>query len=317
MTHFNKMDYDEQITHLSTFAKQAATFYGLQPHPVLIAYTNNAVFRIGGVALRIHRPGHKPLKWIESEQVWLRFLHSCHAPTFNVPKPLDGIYIGALAGVDEAVYATAYHWIAGTTQQIEDLTPDALYRIGQLAAQLHTCADQFTPPANFERPRYDWDGLFGEQSPYHPGEAGMRLFTDQQLQIIQDATQTIQQAMARQTHQFGMIHGDLIAKNILFDGEAIGLVDFDDCAFGYYLYDLTPLLWLSRGTARYLTIKEALWAGYTAIRPAVDATDLDTFVAARHIASIRWVASNAAHPSLRDKAQTIINQRLDELLIGF
>lgn len=309
--HFNTMDYDEQITHLHAFARQAAQFYGLKADLTLTAYTNNAVFRAGDVALRVHRPGHKPLNWIESEQVWLRFIHS-----LNVPEPLGGIYAGTLPGVDGAVYGTAYRWIEGTAREVDALTPDDLYHIGRLAAELHTHADGFTPPPGFERPRYDWNGLFSEGSPYHPGE-GMRLFSERQLAVINDVTEQVRQAMTRQTQSFGMIHADLIAKNILFDGEAIGLVDFDDCAFGYYLYDLTPLLWLSRGTARYVTVKDALWTGYTDVRPGTDGSDLDTFVAARHVASMRWIAGNAEHPSLRGKAQTIINQRIDELLKSY
>lgn len=310
MKHFNTMDYDEQITHLHALAKQAARFYGLRDEPTLTAYTNNTVFRVGEYALRVHRPGHKPLKWIESEQVWLSFIRD-----LNVPKPLGGIYTGTLLGA--TVYCTAYEWIEGTACEVDALTPDDLYRIGALAAHLHNCADDFTPPPGFERPHYDWDGLFSEESPYHPGDEGMRLFSTEQLTIIQDTTDKIRQAMNRQANGYGMIHADLIAKNILFNGDEVGLVDFDDCAFGYYLYDLTPLLWLSRGTARYVTVKDALWAGYTDIRPGTDGQDLDTFVAARHVASMRWIAGNADHPSLRGKAQTIINTRIDELLKSY
>jgi len=95
------------------------------------------------------------------------------------------------------------------------------------------------------------------------------------------------------------------------------VVDFNDCAWGYKLYDLAPMLWVSRADERYGEIREALLEGYEQISPLTDKhlKHLETFVAARHVASCRWIAQNAEHPTIRGRAAAIISERVDEMHI--
>jgi Ser/Thr protein kinase RdoA (MazF antagonist) len=41
---------------------------------------------------------------------------------------------------------------------------------------------------------------------------------------------------------FGLIHGDFTFDNLLFFRRDVRVIDFDDCGFGYFLYDLATLL---------------------------------------------------------------------------
>lgn len=318
---FLTQSYDEQIETLTYFVDEALHYWGLRANSVqFIAYTNNAVFRIntqeGDFSLRVHRPNHKSLALIQSERLWVDALSL--NPDLLVPRSYLNIYQGHLTGVDGAVYGTLNHWIAGNSRNYDELTPDDLSHIGQNIAHFHNSAQAFTPPANFNRPRLDWDGLFGAGGAYDPKE-GMRFFQPEHLEKIARATDLIKQTMNAQDQQkdtFGLIHGDLISKNIIFgDDNQIAFLDFEDSAYGYYLYDLTPIIWLSRNSDRSSQIMTHLWDGYNQIRPqpAGNCTHLAVFVMARHIASCRWVAGNAEHPNLRGKVADIISARMIEL----
>jgi Ser/Thr protein kinase RdoA (MazF antagonist) len=112
-----------------------------------------------------------------------------------------------------------------------------------------------------------------------------------------------------------MIHGDFITKNTIFQGDQVCALDFEYCAFGYFLYDLAPALLGLSPLEHYAMLKDALWQGYTAYRPLPDRYRdyLETFVAGRHVASCRWIASNLDNPQIREHAPQILADRTDEL----
>jgi Ser/Thr protein kinase RdoA (MazF antagonist) len=320
MSSFLTQSYDEQITTLTHFAHDALHHWGLSDSTLqFIAYTSNAVFRVSGkngdFALRIHRPNHKSLAWIESERLWVDWLSQ--NPNLNVPRSYLDIYHGQLLGVEGAVYGTLNHWLEGQPRELDALTAKDLQLIGQNIAHFHNSASTFVPPTNFNRPRLDWDGLFSAGGAYDPKD-GMRFFLPEHLALIDSATAIIQHTMTtldQENHTFGLIHGDLISKNILFNDDQIIFLDFEDSAYGYYLYDLTPIIWLGRNTPQAPSIMTHLWDGYQAVRPQPTGyrDHLEVFVMARHIASCRWVAGNAEHPYLRGKVGDIIATRMIEL----
>ncbi len=317
---FEQQSYTEQVQNMTALAYEAAGAWGLNVQTLkLIAYTNNAVFYVQtpdeDYALRVRRPGHKPLAWIQSERVWMSAL--ADNPVLRVHRPVADVYTSALRGYDGEVHCTLTTWVTGDPLPLEQLTEARLYQIGIQAAHLHRVSAAFTPPPDFIRPALDWEGLFGAEGAYHPGD-GVRYFDADALALMEQATSIMRhtmQTLGTSAEVFGMIHGDLIAKNFVFDGEQAGIIDFEECAYGYYLYDLVPIIWLARGTPRAQSIADALWAGYHSIRPQPEAwrAHLDVFVMARHIASCRWIAGNAKHPNLRERVGGIIAERMQEL----
>jgi Ser/Thr protein kinase RdoA (MazF antagonist) len=95
----------------------------------------------------------------------------------------------------------------------------------------------------------------------------------------------------------------------------LGALDFDDCAWGYPLYDLTPTLIGWKDTPQYDALRASLWEGYTSLRPLPDAYSphLDTLLAGRFVLSCRWFARNITHPAIREHAPAVIAHRIGQL----
>ncbi len=324
---FNKLEYDEQIKQLDALATQALTAFGLEnANATLHAYTNNAAYQVvdndphytstATYALRIHRPKLKQTEWIQSELIWLSSLR--RHTLLDVPEPAGPIYRGRLAGIDEPVNCTLLGWVNGTpVANPSELTRDQVENVGRFIAELHQHAQQFQPSENFVRPRLDWEGLFGKESPYFSLNEPA-YYADSHHGVIARVADYVYNMLHRMDEiggHFGMIHGDLVLKNILFThDDGVGVIDFDDCAWGYYLYDLVPLLWACRNEANYTDIRHTLWTGYTSVLPQDEPeTILETFLLARHYASCRWIAGNADHPTIRGKAHAIIASRMIDL----
>lgn len=293
---------------------------------------SNVVFRVtagdADYTLRLHSPGSTDAVRLRSELEWLTSIRrETHllAPR-PVLAPVDG-------GVDpfleqhhdslpqsSIVYAVLFEYIEAENKRASDLSADDVYHIGEYLGKLHGEA-QFKATSDFEGRRLDWAGLFGDDSPYaSPSELDMKCA--EQSRILDQVAQQLRAPMselASKPDAMGLIHADLLAKNILFRVDSIAALDFEYCGLGFYLYDLAPLLWQLKGerAADYRMLEDAMWRGYTTVRrmDEGDRSLLETFIAARQLASIRWLRSNLDNPMVRSAAPALISERCEELKV--
>jgi Ser/Thr protein kinase RdoA (MazF antagonist) len=97
--------------------------------------------------------------------------------------------------------------------------------------------------------------------------------------------------------------------NALFWHDDVKVIDFDDCGFGNWLYDIAVSLWELRHRHDYQQFRAALIDGYTQHRPLPpgDLAHLDDFIATRDVAFAMWHTGAAqVNPGFRAE--------LDEML---
>jgi Ser/Thr protein kinase RdoA (MazF antagonist) len=102
---------------------------------------------------------------------------------------------------------------------------------------------------------------------------------------------------------FGLIHADLCLgdeSNVLFHKGQAWPIDFDDCGFGYWIYDLAVVLAHWPTDPHWAAYRQALLDGYASIRalPGALSAHLDVFMAARHVSEILWAIDQAQHKTL-------------------
>lgn len=296
----------------------------------LLAYGGKVIIRVTAAGadyvLRLYRPERVNVPWLRSELTWLAMLRrrtDLLAPC-PIAAPIDG---GEQMLVElptdwppaaPIVYAALFEFIDGQVLMARDLRPIDVFRIGEYLGKLHRIG-QFSPPAGFDRPRLDWEGLFGSDSPYASTAASDLIGDDQRAILDELAVRLLGpfSKLSSSDDNSGLIHADLLAKNIVFRESTIGALDFEFCGWGFFLYDLAPLLWELKGERAqdYAELEEAFWTGYTSIRPVAenDRELLEPFIAARQYASIRWLLANLQNPAVKQVATSLIAERCEEL----
>lgn len=281
--------------------------------PELIKYRENAVFRVrlndgGAAALRLHRPGYHAEPALSSELLWMADLRS---RGIAVPEPiatLDGRLLVRLeTGDAEPQFADLIGWVEGAplgasgtpfTRSRAELR-DLFGAIGREMARLHDAADRFDRPAGFSRPSWDAAGLLGDEPFWGrfwdcPGLAP----------ADRDFLAALRARLAGDLAALGgldrgLIHADLVRENVLVDGDRVTFIDFDDSGFGFRLFDLATALLRNRSEPDYPLLREALLAGYAAIRPQMEAEfiHLPLFLLLRGLTYIGWMG---ARPEFTD-----------------
>jgi Ser/Thr protein kinase RdoA (MazF antagonist) len=157
--------------------------------------------------------------------------------------------------------------------------------MGWLMACLHEQARSFQVPRSFVRPRWDHAGLFSRRAEVR---AGWDRLDQRQRRLFQAVAGRLEGIMARLDtgrDVFGLIHADLIFANVVFHRGEPCPIDFDDCGFGYFLYDLAILLDRIEMREDYAPLRAALLEGYRQVRPLPGDHEayLDLFVLARWV----------------------------------
>ena len=264
--------------------------------------------------LRLSQPGYQTTEEVESESLWLDALR--HDTDLAVPEPMraaNGRFVVEVEaeGVPGARQCSLFRWVAGRHIRDGGETVSHLRAAGKVMAQLHVHASSWTPPKGFTRWRYDWNGLYvdpgstGVASDAVRGKviASVRPAYDRATGMLRG----VMQDLGVGSNAFGLIHADFgLDANLLFwHGEARP-IDFNDSAFGYWMFDLGVALSCVRGRSEWPKLRDAFLAGYHDVRsiPREQARQLDLFIGAWHAFEIHWAAAEiCTHPEWTKGAQ--------------
>lgn len=285
-------------------AHEAASLWGGQLIR-LIRDRENAVYEIAlpsgaRAALRLHRSGYQDDAAITSELWWCRALADAGLP---VPAPIDAKAGAQLAQLSTGRSVSVIAWVAGDPLgeagvPLPGTGADQAARhftLGSLIARLHTATDFLILPADFTRPSWDISGLVGD-TPFwgrfweHPS------LTAAEADHLRKARAFLhKRLLAYHAHggDFGLIHADVLRENVLVDGDAMSLIDFDDSGHGFRLHDLGTVLSQNLYEPALPVIARALIEGYATLRPT-DPEMVAVFTMARTLASVGWTMPRLA-----------------------
>lgn len=274
---------------IGALAAEAAGHWGARVRR-LVRNRENAVFEVAlpdgkRAALRLHREGYQSDASIRSELWWCAALA---ARGVAVPAALPARDGDLLVRLSNGRRASAVTWLEGEPLGEAGVpyalpTPVLLERhqaLGRLVRQVQDETAGLTLPPEFERPRWDRDGLVGE-APFwgrfweHPAAA------PEQRAVLVAARQALGGFLSGAVT---LIHADVLRENVLVNGSSLSLIDFDDAGWGHALYDLGTCLSQNLHEPALADIRAALMEGYaTRDREAVDLMTL-----ARTCASVGW-----------------------------
>jgi Ser/Thr protein kinase RdoA (MazF antagonist) len=325
---FETLSFRGQLGRLRRLADEALATYGVQhARLVLLAHMENTAFRVetpGGerYVLRIHRaagsPFHPPRSMAEvrSETIWISALR--RETGLAVPEPVpaaDGslLSVAEVGGVPEPRVCVLFRWGPGRFLDA-GLTASHLERVGGFVAQLHVHALRFAPPAGFVRRRVGEVSV--EVAAYVANVVGEQ-FGSGAASIVEVVIAMVQEAereLGTGPEVFGLIHADLHQENYLFHRGKVRAIDFDDCGWGHFVYDLAVVLSELRQRPDYDALRAGLLRGYRAVRPLPAAQEryLEVFHGLRLLQLTLWFLEQRDHPAFPDW-ETEVREGLTEL----
>ena len=293
---------------LDAAREAAGAFPVAAPRLSLVTVSENVTFRLTDGrtgedwVLRLHRPGYNSAAELEAERVWTAALR---AAGLEAPEPLlarDG-----RAFVPQPVAANGETRLAGVTRWIEgEVLDDFLespdrtgerplwfHRLGALVARTHLQSEAWTPPPGFARTRLDADGLMGPAPRWGPFWDHAALSPEDRDLAIQarDVLHARLSALPLGPSVFGMIHADLHPGNLLVRDGDLAIIDFDDAAFGWRMYDIAVALTHQQASQDFAAVRDAFLAGYRQVRdlPETEAAQLSDFLLVRDLVQLGWL----------------------------
>ena len=251
--------------------------------------------------LRVHRPGYRSQKEIASELLWLTELQAENL--ISVPtaiKGKNGSVIQNLATVTSSkrpMTLVLFEFIDGSHPKETDDQQDLFCSLGQLAATLHIQSQRWVKPNNFYRQHWNLDTILGAKPLWGkwqsaPGISGeiFSLFKRAELELINRLL-----AFGANEQNYGLIHADMRLANLLVKKGQLTLIDFDDCGFGWHLYDFAASVSFMENHSQLKSYQQAWVEGYKKINKLsrYEERMLDSFVMLRRLALLAWVGSHA------------------------
>ena len=288
----------------------------------LISVSENEVFKVTtshGVhyAVRVHRPGYNSIRELESEQAWVTALDDGGLGVPRaVPTRSGSGYAEATAADGTTRQVGVIEWVSGSSmadlidEARADTTTVSLHEdLGARMAMLHNHAASWNAPDGFTRRRWDVEGLLGD-APHWGCFWNVDSLTPAENDLFERARVRLRaefESFGTAPDRFGLIHADLHPWNVLMSPRGLVVIDFDDCGYGWHIYDLAVAMYYPSSDANFDVVRDAMVAGYRRHRSLPDdhLNLLGVFVLMRGLALIGW---RDARPLAPFRLEDLIDQ---------
>lgn len=282
--------------------------WGLRPDAGLrlLTVSENATFIADDgkrrVVLRVHRPDYHTPAEIQSELDWIGALRA--EAIVETPAPVlrkDGALLGRFLCAGEIRHVVGFAFMTGREPAPSDDLRGWFRHLGGLSARLHEHSRRWTRPGGFTRKTWDFDTMLGANPHWGDWRAGPGL-DDAGRAVLERAAAVIARRLGgygKDARRFGLMHADLRLANLLVDGDRLGVIDFDDSGFSWFMYDFAAAISFHEHEPFVTALQDAWIEGYreNGVVAPEDEAMLPVFVMLRRILLTAWIASHAETPT--------------------
>ena len=322
MKPFRELSRRGRLRRLRALASTALTAYGLDGARLsFIQYGENTIYRVdvpGSSAstgssipyipnryvLRIHAMGD--VEAIASELTWLAALNQ--EAGLPVPAPVatpEGKLLATITtpGMPHGRVVSLMRWLDGQRYR-NGLRTKQLMALGQVVARLHAFSAGWQPPSGFTRPHWNWEAQLGGSMFEHSREelvASMPSQLQEPFQAVSQEARRVMEGLGTEPDAYGLIHADLYPENVLFKGGEAFPIDFEDCGYGYWMWDIAVALCQWAWSKDWERMRDAFREGYARLRilPEAQWANLDLFVATQIATMVLWASAFLKHDPRR------------------
>ncbi len=249
--------------------------------------------------LRVHRPDYRSQQEIESELIWLdriQYENLIATPTVFRGKDAARIQNIKSPNTGRLVNLVMFEFVEGSNPEADDDQSELFHSLGEMAAILHKQARLWTRPADFFRQHWNLEAIIGDKPLWGKWQDAPGV-TGEIFSILSRAEKLLCDkiiAFDQSNRNYGLIHADMRLANILRNNDHLTLIDFDDCGFGWYLYDFAASVSFMETRTDLEKLKHEWMKGYRGLEPLSENDErlIDSFVMLRRLALLAWVGSH-------------------------
>lgn len=277
-------------------ALRAASLWVTQPiHLKLVNNQINCVYRFEdknrGYYLRITHETIRSRPELEAAIDFQQHLFKHHAPICQPIPSETGAYIEIIKQDHLEFFAHVCLEVPGKIMSFENTNKQAYFTWGKALAQLHNAAQSYQPQIHHF---LSWKDLWQETHEY----------LQQEPQEIQDCFHRIETFFNQNTTtalNFGLTHGDHRPGNVLYDGQQIHIIDFDEPVYHWFLADIAkPFLDLcNQPRESWMPLFNRYIEGYRSTRPITenDLKNIRWFTQMKSLEIYLWCKNNWHEPT--------------------
>jgi Ser/Thr protein kinase RdoA (MazF antagonist) len=294
----------EMLRGYDPFARAALPSYGFSPlaRLSLLSLSENATYRVDDAAagrvavLRVHRTGYHEPGAVQSELAWLTALRRDEGlRTPAVYPALDGREVVDVV-LDGVTRQTVLFELLPGAEPPPDQLAAQFEQLGEICARMHRHVRTWRRPAGFVRFAWDFDACVGPAGRWGRWQDGIGV-GPAELAVLSRAAEVMHERLRRfgtGPDRFGLIHADMRLANLLVHGPDIQVIDFDDCGFGWFMFDLGSALSFIEHDPQVPALCDAWLTGYRRVRslPGPDSDEIPTFILLRRLQLVAWVGSH-------------------------
>lgn len=277
----------------------------------LLTVSENATFiardpeRANPVILRVHRPNYHEKAEIQSELAWISALRQSGAVETPALVPTtSGSYLTSFQDGDDTRYVVGFEFMEGHEPDADAALVPGFRLLGEISARLHHHVEGWETPEGFARKTWDFDSAFGADPLWGDWRAALGL--DQAGEaLLERALGKLKarlDAYGKGRDRFGLVHADLRLANLLVRDDGLGVIDFDDCGYSWFVYDFAAAISFHELNPIVPELERAWLEGYRSVRPLPeeDAAMIPDFIMYRRLLLTAWIASHAETDTAKD-----------------
>ena len=177
--------------------------------------------------LRFNHSTERSVDRIRAEVDYINYLSSKGLVVAKPVSSIAGHFVESVSTSQGIFHAVVFEGLAGEQfEEMEELTPEIFMRWGQALGELHQAAKGYKA-----RARPTWQDHLAMVSEYLPA-------TEQSARSALSELQEQLTGLSMNEGNYGLIHFDFELDNIVWNGDKVGIVDFDDSAEYWFVADI-------------------------------------------------------------------------------
>ncbi|WP_096200119.1 phosphotransferase enzyme family protein [Bacillus sp. FJAT-45350] len=272
----------------------------------LLDYSENATYLVKNkknnekMILRVCRPNYHKKGQIKSEIEWMLDIDKNSEVEVSSPiQGRDGEYVqSVISPIDNnEYYCTMYTFLEGEAPDESDEVNliKQFELLGEVTASLHNHSESWDRVNRIDRDPWNYETILGDNPKWGKWEDGKAITPERKL-LFQKVSNTIKKRLelfGTSKDRYGLIHADLRLANLLVHDNQIKVIDFDDCGFGWYLFDIGSALSFIEHKPYVPELVKAWVKGYRKKRTLSlkDEKEIPTFIMMRRLMLISWIGS--------------------------